>query len=165
MGSLQPTGTRSTTKSQSPESATACSSKATNTVDNPSRISPNRTANKNDAESIRPDEQSRQSNLHKSPLNSGEHPTCATPDSSRCLDQTSEEDDSSEYEDIFYSTLEYSDAEELIFDHKSMEKLGSGGFGSCYKTIRIPDGIDIAVKISTIDDEYSENAWLVQCMM
>jgi hypothetical protein len=144
-----------------PESTTICSSIAPNPTKEPGTKASAYKEAKDESESESTNDQgpSRQSSLRKGARVPNEHPTSGTRDSSRCLDQTSDDNDSSEFEDIFYSPLEYSDDEELIFNPKRMEKLGSGGFGACYKTSRIPDGVDIAVKISTIDDEYYDNAW------
>jgi hypothetical protein len=143
----------------SPESTTICSSIATKPKKEPeTKASAYKEAkDKSESESTRDQGPSNQSSLRVCVPN--EHPTSCTRDSSRCLDQTSDDNDSSVFEDIFYSPLEYSDDEELIFNPNRMEKLGSGGFGACYKTSRIPDGVDIAVKLTTIDDEYYDNAW------
>lgn len=156
-------GTRIARNTDSPESTTICSSIATKPTEEPgtkaSSYKEAKDESKSESKSTLDQGSSSQSSLRKGALVPNEHPTSGTRDSSRCLDQTSDDNDSSEFEDIFYSPLEYSDDEELIFNPKRMEKLGSGGFGACYKTSRIPDGLDIAVKISTIDDEYYDNAW------
>lgn len=50
-------------------------------------------------------------------------------------------------EDDWFSSPDEDD-EGLIFDESFMKLLGKGGFGACYKTVRVSDGMEIAVKVT-----------------